>query len=265
MENIETEVSFIVNSNRIDELTKIIMKIGEKNKFLPRELTNQPFTDFYYDNSELGLSKKKIALRLRIFDDKRPKITLKKTQNENGLFSERLEMEDYFSEDFLRTIIIFLNQNGFKFDFNLFKELNLSVNSEPSSILDTLGFKIIQKRNTNRQLINLFKDSELLYEIAIDNTNFQVPEKDFKYISMEIESKSPKNTKHENELLVSFFMDKSYQNLFRLWKFNKLITGFAIINLFSCGILTEKHLENKNYLKNTTLDIIEKFLQKCDY
>lgn len=262
MKSTEKEISFLINPNRIDKILKIINEIGGRYNFVTGKEEIQSFTDFYFDKDNLDLGKRKIALRLRVFNDKTYKITLKKTGKNNELFSERLEIEDYFSKNILISIIQFLNTYELKFDVNVIEKFEFIDSIKPKFILKDLGFSVIQTRNTERKLINLYKDSEIFYEFVIDSTSFLFQNNEFKYTSMEIESKSSMNTEQKNKELVSLVMNQSDENLFKIWKYNKLITGFAIKELFYSGILTDQHKDNNGYLENTAVDIIEKYLQK---
>lgn len=261
MRRIEKEISFLINSYDIDKILEIINEIGSKYNFVTGEKEIQTFNDFYFDKGNLDLGKRKIALRLRVFDDKTSKLTLKKTKKDNELFSKRLELEDFFSKNILDSVIHFLEQNGLHLDNPLLSQEEIN-KMQPESVLNLLGFKTIQTRNTERQSIIFYKDSKVIYEFAIDKTFFIFSNKEFKYTTMEIESMSNENTLQTDEGLVSCLINNSGQNSFRIWKFNKLVTGFAILELFSTGILTEQYIDENRFLKTDAMDIIEKYLQK---
>lgn len=264
MTDTEIESSFIINRFNINDILKIIKKKGDKHGFVLKESENQIFSDYYFDNDDLSLGRKKMALRMRIFDNKTVKIALKKTKIEDKFFSERFEIEDYFSENILNSIIKFLKINNLNFENNSIEKIDdINIKIVDQNIIQrTLGLRIIQKRNTIRRSINVYKDSEILYEIAIDDTSFLFHTNTIKCTFMEIESKSGKNTNQKNNELVYSIIDKDKHQLFRIWKFNKLISGFAIDELFSKHKLTHKHIDNHNYLKNAAVDIIERNLQK---
>lgn len=255
LENLEIETCFLIDPSHIEMVIKKIKKIGLQYNFLSKN-EKQYFTDFYFDNKKYELSKKKLALRLRIFENKKTKVALKKTKKVDKLFSERLEIEDDFSKNIMSQIMEFLKLNQIELDAFSDKIEDID-NMDPTFVFNTLGLKIIQTRTTSRNLVHFYTDSEIFYEFAIDNTTFK---NNMKYISLEIESKSPRNTKQENEALVCHFLDNSNYAPFRIWKYNKLITGFAIDELFSSGRLTPEHFDSTNFLKYSAMDMVENYL-----
>ncbi|NOJ29248.1 MAG: hypothetical protein DA328_03670 [Nitrososphaeraceae archaeon] len=263
MTNREIEISFIIDHDKITEILEILRKTGHKHRFVLKERESQFFSDYYFDNENFDLGRKKIALRMRLFNNKSVKIAIKKAESEDKWFSERLEIEDYFSENIFNSIIHFLNRNGLKFGQGSLEKLDGIKTKDQNLIRHILGLNVIQKRNTTRRSINFYKDSEILYEFAFDDTSFLFQNKTVKCNFMEIESKSDKNTTQNNNELVFSMIKNNYNDLFRVWKFNKLISGLAIDELFSRNKLTSEHIDKNFFLKKTAIDIIEKYLQNA--
>lgn len=263
MNNTEIETSFLINSFDIDKILQIIKKTGYMFKFSTTKLGNYFFDDFYFDNFQLDLARKKIALRIRIINNNKVKIALKKLKNENMLFSERIELEDYFSEKFLESIIDFLLSDGININIENIHDVYFHYKKNPISFFTSIGLDIIQKRNTSRKIINFNKDSEIFYEFAIDKTSFLFSNHKISFVSLELESKSLKNDKNDYKEIILTLLKNSNEN-FTIWPFNKLITGFAIEHLFASGVLTLEDLDEKRFLNNSSLEIIQLYLNSSN-
>jgi hypothetical protein len=181
-------------------------------------------------------------------------ITLKIPKESHENYFERLEIEKPWSREVLNGIIstlkVYINNNIS--DHNTF-------NNDPELTLINLNFKVIQRRETYRYIINaLNKNSKQIeYEFAIDTTTYIIKNYRISNLELEIESKSESNNK---SIIINFVNElKNYQGLFQFWPYSKLIMGKAIEDLLANHKLKEYYdfdTNNNNLLTQSGLEKI---------
>ncbi len=119
MTNREIEISFIIDHDKITEILEILRKTGHKHRFVLKERESQFFSDYYFDNENFDLGRKKIALRMRLFNNKSVKIAIKKEKK------KKIKLGLY---DLISNVILFDDEGsqGEKFHFRISMEKTYS-------------------------------------------------------------------------------------------------------------------------------------------
>ena len=126
------------------------------------------------------------------------KIPKKTTEN----YFERLEIEKPWSEEIFNEIISTINSY---FNINIFNSHKKYFNQDPELTLITAGFKVVQLRETYRNLINAINNNskQTEYEFAIDNTTYIIKNYRISNLELEVESK----TKYNNKSILNNFVN----------------------------------------------------------
>jgi len=246
----EIEVAFMIFSQDhakvIDTLRDLILNQG----YLVEQKGSIKINDTYFDKPNKILEKKKIGLRIRTINEANPKLTLKIPEKSNNPdYSERTETEKPWSRAALKEVISTLNlyidfsANKPDCDNNNYNYLD----NDPKSTLLNWGFKLIQNRETNRNIINAMekKSGKTGYEFAIDTTTYIINGHRIITTELEIELK---NTTNDGKPHLTNFNDKlkNHNELFQLWPYSKLVTGKAIENRLVKDELKEHDDFNNN-------------------
>jgi inorganic triphosphatase YgiF len=215
--------------------------------------------DLYFDTLECALQAQKLALRIREVGSMRW-ITLKgSSQPTDWGGVERLEIEELWSKNALTRVVRELRDKRIKMlwqhqDFN---------RPNPLDVMASLGLKVIQDRETHRQVRNIVfgdgKSSPVLAELAIDSVVYHFVGREVCHYEVEIESKAKEGLcvlRKIKEGLV-----EKYKQVLREWKYGKLPTGKAIEKLLGEGSL-EELLDFSNNLKPVAYDKIDEYLKK---
>jgi len=264
----EVEVAFIILSRDLNKAIVTIKDVIIGEGYLVEEKGILKINDTYFDTHDKTLEKEKIAFRVRITNETHPKVTLKIPKKSNQDYSERTEVEKPWSKDTLNEAISTLNShvniNTIKPGFDNNNNNYFSGNPKPSLL--NLGFRMIQNRETYRNVINAvskkFKQTE--YEFAIDTTTYITNGHKISNTELEIESKNATND--DNSRLTNFIDTlKKHNELFQLWPHSKLATGKAIEELLANNQLKEYHdFDDNNALTHSGIKKITSHIKTKD-
>ena len=214
--------------------------------------------DTYFDTKDEILKKNKIALRIRDINEQISKITLKIVQNTTENYSKRVEIEDIYSKEMLDQIILKIHSYV---NLNILKSPLKYYHIDPKLNLIKLGFKIIQKKQTHRKIVNAINKSsnQTEFEFVFDTTTYIFNNNNITIIELEIESKLSKNEAILNDFVREL---KLSQTLFKYWPYNKLLTGKVIeILLYNNELKENKDYDDKRILTLSGLEKIESFIK----
>ena len=247
----EIEVAFMIISRDHDKVIDTIRDLILNKGYLAEQKGSIKLYDTYFDKPNKILEKKKIGLRIRTIDKASPRLTLKIPEKSNKDYSERTEIEKPWSHAGLNEVISILNlhidfnANNPDFDNNNYNDLN----NDPKLTLLNLGFKVIQNRETYRNIINAVnkKSGQTEYEFAIDTTTYIINGHRITTTELEIELKNTtkKGTPHLTDFIEKL---KNHNELFHLWPYSKLVTGKAIENLLINYELKEHYDFDDNHI-----------------
>lgn len=244
----EVEAKLVILSNRPEEVVREIASLERMAVLRLGPLHEDSFEDTYFDLPDGVLSSMMWALRSRRFLT-REKITFKgpASETEAGAL-ERPEHEMEWDTDAPQRIRTFLE--NLKIRVNS-PEAGYSANSE--EFLRTIGFRKIQRRKTTRitRMIFAERNQSPVGELAIDKVFFLAGSRQILHYEIEIESLSRFDHSAIKEAMS--FLTEKFSSSLAPWKYDKLTTVNAIIELIGCGrldgISSEGHLEKSAYDK----------------
>lgn len=254
----EVETALIILSKDYDQIYNVIDGLISNKGYITKKKGIQIIHDTYFDTKDEILKKNEIALRIRDINEQISKITLKILQNTTENYSKRIEIEDIYSKEMLDQIILKINSY---INLNILKSPLKYHYIDPKLNLIKLGFKIIQKKQTHRKIVNAINKSsnQTEFEFVFDTTTYIFNNNNITIIELEIESKLSKN----EAILNDFVRDlKLNQNLFKYWPYNKLLTGKVIeILLYNNELKENKDYDDKRILTLSGLEKIELFIK----
>jgi hypothetical protein len=263
----EVEVAFLVLCRNQDKVISTLKRLILNEGYSVEQKGNIGISDTYFDTQYRALENERIGLRVRISEEETgPKLTLKIPMKKGQQdYSERLEIEKPWSKSTLNEIMSIIkshvNVDYSKPDYDFDNSNHYYHNNDPKSTLSSIGFDVIQHRETCRYIINAVnkKSKQIEYEFSIDNTNYIINK--FRICNLELEIELKVATVNGKSQLINF-TDKLKQNhneMFQVWPYSKLVTGKAIENLLSSNELKEYlDFDKDNVL---TLSGIKKILQ----
>jgi uncharacterized protein YjbK len=258
----EIETAFIILSKNYDQIFNVIDQLILSEGYKAKKNGIQIIYDRYFDTKDEILKQNDIALRIREIDEKVSKITLKILKTTTNNYSERIEIEDIYSNEMLKQIILKINLH---LNLNIFNDhlTNHNIN-DPKLNLINMGFKMIQTRQTHRKIVNAISKSsnKIEFEFVFDTTTYIFDNNNNQKITtleLEIELKLSNNITGLNNFARQL---KLNQHLFRFWPYNKLLTGKVIEMLLDNHELKEnKDYDEKKFLTLAGLEKIELFLK----
>ncbi len=254
----EIESTFVIASEEPERLIAQITGFSTLGEYKLVPGPSKKIHDIYLDTFQRELGALKVGFRIRELNGEW-KIALKcpRLPTESGVGVERTEIEETWGSESLAYICEELSNRGIE----LLRQRSGIEVKQPVETLLAFGFIIVQDRDTYRQLINVVSgieaQSEVLVEIAIDETIFHFSHGDVRHFEIEIEAKqsvvvpirSDVHNKMQRELGVEL-MD---------WKHGKLPTGFAIEKLLETSALAS-NLRSDGSIDPIGYMIIENFL-----
>jgi hypothetical protein len=256
----EVEVAFIILSRDQNKAIVTIKDLILGEGYLVEEKGIIKINDTYFDTKDKSLEKEKIAFRVRITNETNAKVTLKIPKKSNRDYSERTEIEKPLSKDTLDEVMSTLNS---RVNINIGKpgfdnNNNNYFSGDPKPSLLKLGFRMIQNRETYRNVINAVskKSKQTEYEFAIDATTYITNGHRISNTEVEIESKNATNNDYSR---LTNFIDtlKKHNELFQIWPHSKLATGKAIEELLDNNQLKECHdFDGNNILTHSGIEKI---------
>jgi inorganic triphosphatase YgiF len=241
----EVESAFLIlTKDRIfilEKIKNVILNSGFNHE--KKEIKN--IHDLYFDTSDDCLLKNQIELRIRLLDDSVYKITLKALKNRTKNYSDRVEIEEPWSEKSFYDIMNKLKSLGIKLS-----NFEHCYDKIPNKALDKMGLKNIQNKKTNREIINAVNKSskQIEFEFALDHTMMLINSNyKFRFTELEIESKASGNEAKFEKFVNEFTKNPEFKS----WSHDKLETGLAIKNLFESNSLKK----NIDYDENGDITI----------
>jgi len=189
--------------------------------------------DVYFDTSEGMLGRKKMNLRIRKMGGDYW-ITWKRGPGLLGLWNrnERRELELPWTQDSVSKMTGELARIGVKF-----LPAGDGALSGPVETLRSMGLRVIQDRETNRQVREAIptKGDRPLAELAIDSVSYHFQAQDVRLDELEVEAK-PSGGRRVLENLRDGLLELLKEEL-EPWRWGKLVTGKMIERMLSKGRL----------------------------
>jgi hypothetical protein len=249
----------MILSKNYDQIFTLIDQLISDEGYKIENNGVQIIHDTYFDTKDELLKKHESALRIREIDKQDSIISLKILKNTTKNYSERIELEDTYSKEMFNQIITKINSH---LNLNI---LNTSLkydNTDPKLNLINLGFKIIQNRRTQREIVNATSKNfaEKEYEFVFDTTTyiFKNHDNNIASIELEIELKFSKNI----TVLDNFVRKLKINPSLKYWPYNKLLTGKVIEILLNNHDLKENNdYDDRKILTLSGLEKIEKYIK----
>lgn len=215
--------------------------------------------DLYYDTLDKKLEAQKIQLRVRILHEKAYKVTLKVLKEVRDNYSDRLEIERFWSEEAFDDITNKLGTMNVKFQHH-----ERSYDNDAKITFNNLGLIIIQNRKTIREILNAVNkiSGQIEFEFDVDTTTILLnSNNEIRFSELEIESKKSGNEKNLDKLVSKVLKFPEFMH----WSYSKLETGIAIRNLFDNKLLEPKSdYDEKNELTVNGIKKISDFFKDRD-
>ncbi|HXV89505.1 MAG TPA: CYTH domain-containing protein [Nitrososphaeraceae archaeon] len=156
--------------------------------------------DLYYDTRDKKLESQKIQLRVRILQERVYKVTLKVLKEIRENYSERVEIERFWSQEAFNIIANNLVRMNIRFQSS-----ERSYDNDPKITFNNLGLIIIQNRKTMREILNAVNkiSGQIEFEFDIDTTSILLnSNNEIRFSEVEIESKKVEMKKNLTKLWI---------------------------------------------------------------
>ena len=225
----EIEATLILMPDRVEAVLQPLRALTSIAGYRLRPGKTQRIHDLYLDTVDAALRQQDLALRVRRVDSARL-IALKGKSRRRGAGEiERLELERPWSLDALAEILQALADNGIE----LRPSAMGPADGEPEAVLDKAGLVIVQERDTQRMLRDVFAREQdghrLVGELAIDKSIYHIGGRDVRHDEIELEGKVPGAFPGLNAVVEALL--KRFGPAVRRWEHSKLATGHAIAKL----------------------------------
>lgn len=255
----EVEAAMLFLSSNRKAIFEKIQNVIRNSSYEPVKNGTEKIHDLYYDTPEKKLEAQKIQLRVRILHEKVYKVTLKVLKEIKENYSDRVEIERFWSQEAFNDIA----NNLVRMNIG-FQNLEGSYDNDPKITFNNLGLIIIQNRKTVREIVNaVIKNSgEIEFEFDVDTTAIILnSNNEIRFSELEIESKKSGNEKKLNKIVNQVLKFPEFVP----WHHSKLETGMAITNLFNNKSLEPKtHYDEKNELTTTGVRKISDLLKDSE-
>lgn len=154
----------------------------------------------YYDTRDKKLESQKIQLRVRILQERVYKVTLKVLKEIRENYSERVEIERFWSQEAFNIIANNLVRMNIRFQSS-----ERSYDNDPKITFNNLGLIIIQNRKTMREILNAVNkiSGQIEFEFDIDTTSILLnSNNEIRFSEVEIESKKVEMKKNLTKLWI---------------------------------------------------------------
>jgi inorganic triphosphatase YgiF len=257
MSELEAAILFL-SSNRKAIFEKIQNVILNSSYELVKNGTEK-IHDLYYDTPEKKLEAQKIQLRVRILHEKVYKVTLKVLKEKTENYSDRIEIERFWSQEAFKDIANNLVRMDIGFLYH-----GRSYDNDPKITFNNLGLIIIQNRKTTREIVNAVNKNsgEIEFEFDVDTTAIILnSNNEIRFSELEIESKKRGNEKKLNKTVNQVLKFSEFMP----WPHSKLETGKAVAWLFNNKLLEAKtDYDEKNELTANGVRKISDLLKEKD-
>jgi inorganic triphosphatase YgiF len=238
LSEVEAAILFLSSNKKV--IFQKIQNVIQKSSYEPVKNGTEKIHDLYYDTPDKKLEAQKIELRVRILHKKVYKVTLKILKEIRGNYSDRVEIERFWSQEAFNDIANNLLRMNIRF-----QQREQSYDNDPKITFNNLGLIIIQNRKTIRQILNAVNkiSGQIEFEFDIDTTAILLNSNNkIRFSELEIESKIGRNEKNLDKIVSEVLKFPKFMS----WPHSKLKTGMAICNLFNNKSLEPKNDYNEN-------------------
>jgi inorganic triphosphatase YgiF len=255
----EVEAAMLFLSSNRKAIFEKIQNVIRNSSYEPVKNRTEKIHDLYYDTPEKKLKAQKIQLRVRILHEKVYKVTLKVLKEIREIYSDRVEIERFWSQEAFNDIV----NNLVTMDIR-FQNLEGSYDNDPKITFNNLGLIIIQNRKTIREIVNAVNkiSGQIEFEFDVDTTAIILNcNNEIRFSELEIESKKSGNEKKLEKIVGEVLKFPEFMP----WHHSKLETGMAILRLFNNSLLEEKSdYDEKNQLTITGVRKISDLLKDSE-
>lgn len=257
MSEIEAAMLFLSSNRKV--IFEKIQNVIRNSSYQPVKNGTENIHDLYYDTPDKNLGTQQIQLRIRILQEKVYKVTLKALKEIKENYSERIEIERFWSQEAFNDIANNLAKMniGSQYPERLF-------DIDPKVTFNNLGLIIIQNRKTIREILNAVNKAsgQIEFEFDVDTTTIVLNSKSkIRFSELEIESKKSGNEKKLNKIVSEVHKFSEIMP----WHHSKLETGMGITNLLNNKLLEPKRdYDEKNELTATGIRKISDLLKDND-
>jgi CYTH domain len=255
----EVEAAMLFLSSNRKAIFEKIQNVIRNSSYEPVKNRTEKIHDLYYDTPEKKLKAQKIQLRVRILHEKVYKVTLKVLKEIREIYSDRVEIERFWSQEAFNDIV----NNLVTMDIR-FQNLEGSYDNDPKITFNNLGLIIIQNRKTIREIVNAVNkiSGQIEFEYDVDTTAIILNcNNEIRFSELEIESKKSGNEKKLEKIVSEVLKFPEFMP----WHHSKLETGMAILRLFNNSLLEAKSdYDEKNQLTITGVRKISDLLKDSE-
>lgn len=257
MSEVEAAMLFLSSNRKV--IFEKIQNVIQRSSYEPVKNGTEKIHDLYYDTRDRRLEAQKIQLRVRILQEKVYKVTLKVLKEIRENYSDRVEIERFWSQEAFNIIANNLVRMNIRFQGS-----ERSYDNDPKITFNNLGLIIIQNRKTIREILNAVNkiSGQIEFEFDIDTTSILLnSNNEIRFSELEIESKKSGNEKKLDKIVGEVIKFPEFIS----WPHSKLETGMAIRNLFDNKLLDPKSdYDEKNELKANGIRKISDLLNYRD-
>lgn len=215
----------ILRDNSVDILNKILNARSILN-FRLEPGSPRHIRDRYVDDAAGTLRERRVNFRLRDIDGS-PFLSVKSDAKRTlrGA-TRRREIEVPWSIGAFESLVKQLNLGSARQTVG-----NRSSESEPKEVIESVGLRIIQDRETVRELRNVSsveRPSVLLAELAVDHVTYHIANIDVSLFEVEVEEKAGKAS---IVTVLSKALIDAYKPSLQRWGHGKFVTGMALQKL----------------------------------
>ena len=256
----EIESTFVIVSEEPENLISKIVNLSALGDYNLISGPSEKIHDIYLDTIDRELGTQKVGFRIREFNGEW-KVALKGPglPLESGVGVVRTEIEDAWEPRILTHIYEEISNRG----IDLLQQVADIEFGQPIETLTVLGFRTVQDRNTLRQTMHVVSEgedqTEVLAELAIDETVYHFSNVNVRHFEVEIEAKQGVGVdviKDVHETLKSQYGFELLE-----WDHGKLLTGFAIEKLLS-GSSHDVNLRSDGSIDREGYMILDKFFKE---
>ena len=255
----EVEAAMLFLSSNREVIFEKIENVIRSSSYEPVKNGTEKIHDLYYDTPDKKLEAQKIQLRVRILQEKVYKVTLKVLKEIRENYSDRVEIERFWSQEAFDIIANNLVRMNIRFQGS-----ERSYDNDPKITFNNLGLIVIQNRKTIREILNAVNkiSGQIEFEFDIDTTSIILNNNnEIRFSELEIESKKSGNEKKLDKIVGEVIKFPEFMS----WPHSKLETGMAIRNLFNNKLLDPKSdYDENNELKANGIRKISDLLKYRD-
>ncbi|MBN1348955.1 CYTH domain-containing protein [candidate division KSB1 bacterium] len=254
---IEREIKLLIRSDHPQFVADQIAALPALADFRLVPAGRRVLHDIYFGVSDSASTVERMALRVRRID-REWWLTLKgPSQPDDAGAMNRLEIEAPWSQTALQRVLEELDRrNLFSADIN-----SVPLSMAPEKVMQQLGLRVIQRRETERRLRNIFwaanDDSPLFAELAIDHVTYLLKQHRIAHYEIEIEAKSDA-ADSAIAVFAECMLDR-FGTALQTLNIGKLAIGRAIQQLLEAGLYAEI-TDSTQTLKPSAYDTIERLI-----